>query len=193
MSLPRGFRFGLGFVDDFLIVHKSWKRKREKWAFMNQCEKKLLPGLLLAIALGTFTTAVAYAHGGASGIVKERMDAMGVMGKAMKAVGEMFKGQTSYDADAIQAAAESVAQHAQDIPGLFPDSDASRHGKATEALPVIWEQKDRFDALSADMLRESRGLASIAHNEDKRAVRLQFAKTAKICSVCHTAFRKPKD
>lgn len=163
---------------------------------MNHSEKKLLPGLLLAIVLGTFTTVIAlnaYAHGGATGIVKERMDAMGVMGKAMKTVGEMFKGQRSYDADAIQAAAGLIAQHAQDIPGLFPDSDASRHGKVTEALPVIWEQKDRFDALSADMLRASQSLASVAQDEDRRTVRLQFAKTAKVCSACHTAFRKPED
>lgn len=161
--------------------------------FMKHCEKNFVPGLLLAIALGTFTTAIAYAHGGASGIVKERMDAMGAMGKAMKSVGEMFKGQKNYDADAIAAAAGSIARHARDIPGFFPDSDASRHGKATEALPAIWEQKDRFDALSADMLRESQSLASAAQDQDKRAVRLQFARTAKVCSACHTAFRKPKD
>lgn len=163
---------------------------------MKQREKKHLPGALLATLLGAVVAASAlnaYAHGGASGIVKERMDAMELMGKAMKTVGEMFKGQRSYDADAIKAAAELISRHAQDIPGLFPDSHASRHGKVTEALPAIWEQKDRFDALSEDMLRESLLLAAVAQDEEKREVRRQFAKTAKVCSSCHTAFRKPKD
>ncbi|WP_282605664.1 cytochrome c [Pelagibius sp. Alg239-R121] len=149
-----------------------------------------------AIALGSYaavTAVTAYAHGGATGIVKERMDAMEVMGKAMKTVGEMFKGQTDYDANAIQAAAGLVSQHAQEIPVLFPDSEASRGSKHSEALPVIWEQKDKFDGFAADMLRESKALSVIARDGEQRAVRLQFAKTAKVCSSCHTAFRKPKD
>ena len=147
-------------------------------------------GMVFALATASLA---AFAHGGATGVVKQRMDAMEVMGKAMKTLGAMFKGQADYDAGAIQAAAELIGQHAQDIPMLFPDSHESRHGKATEALPVIWDQKDRFNGLATDMLRESKTLSEVAGEDDRRAVRLQFAKTAKVCSACHTAFRKPKD
>lgn len=148
--------------------------------------------LVLAVSLGVASPGV-FGHGGATGIVKQRMDAMEVMGKAMKAVGAMFKGQAEYDPAAIEAAAGLLAQHARDIPMLFPDSNDSRHGKATDALPAIWEQKERFDGLAADMLRESQALSSIAGEGENRAVRLQFAKTGKVCSACHTAFRKPQE
>ncbi len=134
-----------------------------------------------------------YAHGGATGIVKQRMDAMEVMGKVMKTLGAMFKGQVAYDPAAVEAGAEEIAQHARDIPMLFPDSHESRHGKVTEALPVIWDQKEKFDGFAEDMLREAKMLGALAANEEQRRVRLQFTKTAKVCSACHTAFRKPKD
>ncbi len=147
-------------------------------------------GMASALVAASMT---AFAHGGATGVVKQRMDAMEVMGKAMKNLGAMFKGQADYDAGTIQAAAELIGQHAQDIPMLFPDSHESRHGKATEALPVIWEQKEKFEELAADMLRESMALSRVAGEGNQRSVRLQFARTAKVCSACHTAFRKPKD
>lgn len=146
-----------------------------------------------AVAAVIAVTSMVYAHGGATGIVKQRMDAMEVMGKAMKSVGAMFKGQADYDPAEIEAAAGLIAQHARDIPALFPDSMESRHGKATEALPVIWEQKDRFDGLAVDMLQEAEALGALAPDGDKRAVRLQFTKTAKVCSACHTAYRKPEE
>ncbi len=163
---------------------------------MIQTKYKQLVRIATAVGMASALVAAsltAFAHGGATGVVKQRMDAMEVMGEAMKNLGAMFKGQADYDADAIQAAAELIGQHAQDIPTLFPDSHESRHGKATEALPVIWEQKERFDGFAADMLRESKALSVIAGEGEQRAVRLQFAKTAKVCSACHTAFRKPED
>ena len=163
---------------------------------MNRYQKLAAVIACSLVAMGGYATVAAltaYAHGGATGIVKERMNAMEVMGKAMKSVGAMFKGQANYDPAAIQAAAGLIAQHAQDIPMLFPDSHESRMGKATDALPVIWEQKGKFDGFATDMLRESKALSAIAQDGEQRAVRLQFAKTAKVCSACHTAFRKPKD
>lgn len=159
-------------------------------------ESRRLQVTVSALTLSFVVMAIsltAFAHGGATGIVKQRMDAMEVMGKAMKTVGAMFKGQAAYDPAEIEAAAEVIAQHARDIPTLFPDSHESRHGKVTDALPAIWEQKDRFDQLAADMLREAQALSAGAREAERRAVRLQFGKTAKVCSACHTAFRKPEE
>ena len=163
---------------------------------MARTEIRRLQAILSVVTLSVVVASIsltAFAHGGATGIVKERMDAMEVMGKAMKSVGAMIKGQAAYDPAGIEAAAEVIAQHARDIPTLFPDSHESRHGKVTDALPAIWEQKDRFDQLAADMLREAQTLSANAQEAEKRTVRLQFAKTAKVCSACHTAFRKPQE
>ena len=44
-----------------------------------------------------FTTSIAFSHGGATGIVKERMDAMGNMAEATKLVADMYKGKSEFN------------------------------------------------------------------------------------------------
>ncbi len=58
--------------------------------------------LLLAGVAGAF------AHGGASGIVKERMDAMDEMGDVMKSLTAIMRGEKDYDADAVREGAAVI-------------------------------------------------------------------------------------
>ena len=60
---------------------------------MKSVSPKLMAlGLSLAVAVGG-TTSLVYAHSGAKGMVKERMEMMKGMGDAMKTMGAMFKGE----------------------------------------------------------------------------------------------------
>jgi cytochrome c556 len=144
---------------------------------------------LSAIIVVSATTAV-LAHGGAMGIVKERMDLMSAIGKNMKAVAAMVKGETTFDAAVIETSAKSMAEHSTKINALFPKGSMD---KPTEALPTIWEDWDRFAQLSNDLETEATKLGEVATTGDKRAVMMQFAKTGKVCSTCHTDFRVKKD
>jgi cytochrome c556 len=144
---------------------------------------------LSAIIAVSATTAV-FAHGGAMGVVKERMDLMSAIGKNMKSVASMVKGDAKFDPTAIEASAKSMAEHSTKINDLFPKGSLE---KPTEALPSIWEDWGRFAQLSKDLETEANKLAEVAISGDKRAIMMQFAQTGKVCSTCHTNFRIKKD
>lgn len=149
----------------------------------------VLPVLILSLCLG----GLAYSHSGVTGIVKERMDAMKDMGDKSKAVANMFKGKAPFDQAAIIEAADSFVLHGKRMAEVFPDTHQSRHGKKTEALPVIWEEWDDFTALVDEFVALSENLAQEARSgADERTLKASFVKTAKSCSGCHKRFRKPK-
>ncbi|MBX2879713.1 MAG: cytochrome c [Granulosicoccus sp.] len=144
----------------------------------------------------------AIAHTGASGIVKERMDAMGVLGDHAKTVGDMLKGKTPFNVEAVELAASAFIKHGEQIPMLFPDTEVSRTGSKTEALPAIWTEWDDFVALATRFTEDSRALADIVtelnaseqtDEEKSRAVRTAFFRAAKSCSGCHEQFRLKQD
>lgn len=154
--------------------------------------------LLLAIAVTNQVTA----HNGASGIVKERMNAMETLSDHAKVVGDMLKGKVTFELDAVEAAAAAFVVHGEQIPTLFPDTHESRSSEQSEALPAIWENWEEFTDLSEQFTQNSRMLVSLAAqlrtegkpaNEQSRAVRASFFKTAKNCSGCHEKFRLDQD
>ena len=150
-------------------------------------------GIILGASALAITLAVgAFAHGGATGIVKERMDGMMAMGKAMTNVGDMFKGKSSFDGQQIEKAAQNIKLHAAEIGRLFPDTDKSRKGTGTEALPSVWDNNQEFLALAKELEERSLELEELAKTGDKRKIRVGFAKVSKTCDSCHTDFRKPK-
>lgn len=153
--------------------------------------------LALAIGIGD-----SLAHGGASGVVKERMQAMETMGDHAEAVGDMLKGKRPLEPEAIRTAAAAFVEHGQRIPELFPDNEASREGAKTEALPAIWEEWERFSELASRFVELSGGLATTADalepgatlaDPAARAVKAAFFRTAKNCSGCHERFRVDAD
>ena len=140
----------------------------------------------------TFSVAL-NGHSDATGIVKERMDAMKNMGDANKVIGDMVKRKRPFDADEIKSLAAGIQQHAANIPGLFPDTKDSREGHATEAKQIIWEQWEKFESLSKDLERESAKLSELTANGDESAIRKQYVALAKTCRGCHKTYRRPKD
>lgn len=144
----------------------------------------------------------ALAHTGAMGIVKERMDGMSILGDHAKSVGDMLKGKASFDIVAVEEAAQAFVTHGEKIPSLFPDTEQSREGMATEALPAIWDNWDDFVALAEKFTNDSQALLTVASNlasgtqsvdDQSKAVRSPFFKTAKNCSACHERFRLDQD
>ena len=148
----------------------------------------------ILIALTLTATGAVLAHSGATGVVKQRMDAMVDMGDKSKIVANMFKGKTEFDSAAIVDAADAFVMHGSAMSELFPDSKDSRTGSKTEALPKIWEQWDDFNELVEEFVSKSEVLQSaVGETEDETALKVAFFKTTKTCSTCHKRFRKPKD
>ena len=137
---------------------------------------------------------IVYSHTGATGIVKERMDAMLDMGDKSKLVADMFKGKSEFDRNAVADVADAFVSHGVRMAELFPDTDESRNGSHTEALPRIWEEWDEFSNQVTEFVELSESLKStVSTTDDINRLRKAFFKTTKGCSGCHKRFRKPKE
>ncbi|TDT72706.1 cytochrome c556 [Litoreibacter halocynthiae] len=98
----------------------------------------------------------AFAHNGATGIVKERMDGMSAMGKAVKVLTPMMRGKTSYDADQVRASADVMIMHSgEQMTRLFPEGTGA---KPSSALPTVWEDWDGFAELAENLKSYAEGM-----------------------------------
>ena len=71
---------------------------------------------------------------------------------------------------------------------LFPEN--SKEGFKTEALPIIWEEKDAFNALMKKASDDMITLASVIEDSDDiRATLKQFMWSN--CKACHSKYRMP--
>lgn len=121
-----------------------------------------LPVVFISGALIVAGVAGAIAHGGATGIVKERMDAMSSMGKVVKSLSAMMRGETDYDAETVREGAEIIQSHAgETMTRLFPEGTG---GGASEAKPGIWSDWEEFSSLSDQLKLFATALAQSADN-----------------------------
>lgn len=108
-------------------------------------------------------TALAVAHSGATGVVKERMDLMKAIGGAMKSLTEMMRSEKPYDAQRVRADAEIIVQHGGDaMTALFPEGSLEM---PSEAKAEIWQDWDRFAALADRMTDFAEALGQAADNQ----------------------------
>lgn len=107
-------------------------------------------------------SAAAFAHSGATGVVKERMDAMKSMGDAIKRIQPMMSGEAGYDEAAVREVARAIAAEAGEaMTGKFPEG-SNEH--PSETLPRTWEEWDRFTALATQLETAAQGLALASGN-----------------------------
>lgn len=116
---------------------------------------------LAAIAM-TSVGLSALAHSGATGVMKERMDAMGEMGEALKRLTPVMRGQTDYDPGVVRDAADTMIRHGgSEMTTLFPEGS---NGAPSEALDAIWEDWDDFAALAQALRTSAEGMKLAADN-----------------------------
>lgn len=143
----------------------------------------LLSGLILAAPF-------AVAHDGASGVVKQRMDAMSKIAAHLKSVNAMLRGTADFDAEAVQSAMGEVAMFARHMPDMFPKgTDAP----PSEAGPKIWTDKADFDAKFVDLATAARAMSDAAASGDKASMGQAFGGLAKTCKGCHADYRINRD
>ncbi|WP_417689410.1 c-type cytochrome [Roseibium sp.] len=176
--------------------------------------------LLVSGALLIAGGASVHSHGGAKGIVKERMDAMGMLADAMKSLAPIVRGDVDYDADTVRKGAEALRAHSGDaLTRLFPEGSISGPSEAREE---IWSEWERFTELSQQLEQFATALAGAADNGlavghggsgmmgqsgmmGKRGatgnpvaladmpVQGLFKMAAQTCSECHREFRIKKN
>lgn len=140
------------------------------------------------VAVGIVLAAgAAYGHGGATGIVKERMDLMKTIGKSMKVIAKTAKGDRPFDGHALHQATETIQNHAGGkITRLFPEGSLHH---PSEARPEIWQDWSTFESQAAALGDKAQALQDIIKRE-KRLPPKDFVALAKTCGGCHDRFRK---
>lgn len=147
---------------------------------------KLLILLFLAVSSG-----LAFAHSGATGIVKMRMDMMSDIADQMKTISKMVKGETVFDAGKIEAAAKSVEDHAGNFEKMFPSGSIKG---PSEALPAIWKDWDAFAELTSRMKSKATTVAEVAKGASRsEEVAASFIELGATCKSCHQKYRKKKE
>jgi len=141
----------------------------------------------LAVALTVAVPLASFAHEGATGVVKDRMDLMTAMGKELKSVGQ--KVASNRNLASISDSATKIKAMSENITKLFPPGSLD---KPTDAKPAIWEQWDRFEGHVSDLQKSLDALAAIAPSGDPKQVSAKFKAVDRSCSACHDDFRQKK-
>lgn len=137
----------------------------------------------LAVILGLIGI-TAFAHSGATGIVMERMEGMSALGKAMKALAGEAKSDAPDPAVIAEAAAMLKAEAGETMLARFPEGSLQ---PASEALPMIWEEWDRFSDLANELTVRAEALVSGEGPFPDR-----FKAVIETCAACHEDFRQKK-
>jgi len=126
------------------------------------------------------------AHEGATGMVKDRMEAMKEVGAATKVLGQMHR-HGPIDLKSADQAVSRIEAIAEKVPQLFKMRDMT---PPTEALPKIWESPSEFIRLN-DEMRGAAVQIRVA-GDDVAAFSDAFRALGQTCQACHKSYRQPQ-
>lgn len=142
------------------------------------CSPKLLVFVLLAFSSTLF------AHSGATGIVKERMDNFKESKESMKLLKTAVKNK---DFETITREAASINRWSNKLTNLFPEG-SNQH--PSEALNLIWQEFDKFEIRAERQIDASERLNQAGLARDAKAATKAFSELAKSCKACHEDYRE---
>lgn len=152
-------------------------------------KKNLAAALVLAVGVGIIGAGAGFAAGTADDLINARQAEMKVNMKAMKAFVSMLKGETPYDAAAVQAAVKSMADAQAE--GVAKDvwNASSQTGATvkTGAKPEIWTDAAGFTAAWKDL---DTATAALAATTDLASFKAAFPAVGAACKGCHEKFRQ---
>ena len=134
------------------------------------------------ILLATPTTFV-FAHDGATGIVKERMDMFKKNQNNLKVIKSHIR---SKDYDSIMKLADEIRDWAVKMPEYFPEGS---NNKPSEASPAIWADFAGFKDAALENEKAAEKLVAAAQAEDQNEVVDSFKAVAASCKSCHQSYK----
>ncbi len=112
-----------------------------------------------------------------------------LQGWNMDPMAAMLRRRIPFNADVIKQNAERIETLASMIPDAFKP-DTRKFNVDTEALPLIWDNKDDFDKKAMHLVDEAKALAMTAASGDKGMTIRAIANVGKACGACHDKYRK---
>lgn len=119
--------------------------------------------------------------------VKYRKATFTVIAAHFNRIGAVVKGQVPFDAKAVADNAQIVAA----LSGLpWHAFGAGTHTGATEALPAVWSEADKFKTGATQFQDAATKLNTAAKAGNLDAIKAAFGETGKTCKSCHDTFKK---
>ena len=131
------------------------------------------------------TNFIAHSEESIEDIIKGRKAIFSNNAKLAKRVNILLK---DFEFEEAEPYILEMSKNYENLLNYFPEN--SKEGYGTEALPIIWEEKDAFNALmqkaSDDMLQLAKVMEEV---DDIQATykKLMWAN----CNACHSRYRKP--
>ena len=145
--------------------------------------KKLFMCFNLILFFNIFSLTQLYAHEGAKGIIKERMDKFKMSKNLMKKIN---KGLQNDDFLTIEKSAKTLLKWSKEMPNYFPEvSDTP----PSEASSDIWLDPEGFKKAIKNFELASLQLITKSQNKDFDMTVNSFRSLAKTCKGCHQKFR----
>ena len=152
-------------------------------------KKNLAAVLALAVGVGIIGAGAGLAAGSADDMINARQAEMKVNMKAMKDLVSILKGETKYDAAAVQAAAKSItdAQAEGVAKDVWNASSQTGATVKTGAKAEIWTDAAGF---TADWKTLDTAVAALAATTDEASFKAAFPALGAACKGCHEKFRQ---
>ncbi|MFP7673191.1 c-type cytochrome [Marivita sp. S0852] len=147
-----------------------------------------------AIAAATFVTAsAAFAQSDFSDEVKARQGQFRIMSINLGILGSMAKGEIEYDAEAAQAAADTLVAVStiQQAP-LWPEGSDDMSLDGTRAQTTIWDENADFLSKWADFGTGAVALQAAAGG-GQAALAPAMGQIGGSCKACHDKHRTPEE
>jgi cytochrome c556 len=144
--------------------------------------------LALAALVAAMAAGAAYAQSGTAvsgaAAIQARKDILKTFGPVSRDLGQMLRGEAAFDLAKVQAGLRVLAEGSPRLPALFP---ADSQTGDTKALPAIWQEKDKFNAIFVKL--EADAKAALAAVTNEATFRAEAPKVFANCGACHNPYR----
>lgn len=130
------------------------------------------------------------AHASADDAIKGRQGCMKSHGKMMGELAAMFKGETPYDAAAVQTALAADEAACADWSKWWGEDTQKGETAETWTKPEIWTDAAGFNAVGEDFYGKYMALKATT---DETGFKAAFPELGNGCKGCHDKFRRPKE
>ena len=143
--------------------------------------------LLIIFIVASFFNANFIAHSEESieDIIKGRKAIFSNNAKLAKRVNILLK---DFEVEEAEPIILEMSKNYENLLNYFPEN--SKEGYGTEALPIIWEEKDAFNALMQKAADDMLQLAKVMEEVDDIQATYKKLMWAN-CNACHSRYRKP--
>lgn len=143
--------------------------------------------LLVIFLIASFfnTNFIAHSEESIEDIIKGRKAIFSNNAKLAKRVNILLK---DFEVEEAEPIILEMSKNYENLLNYFPEN--SKEGYGTEALPIIWEEKDAFNALMQRAADDMLQLAKVMEEVDDIQATYKKLMWAN-CNACHSRYRKP--